>query len=788
MLIAAALFGLFSTAEIRVDPARVINSISDDLYGSCIEDVNHEIYGGLYGQRIFGESFEEPSKIVGPAGWRAISGEWTSSGDAVQCPVGDGPMLLLERKPFSDGTVEARVQVKQGEGGSAGLLVRVNNATAGVDTFDGYEVAFQAKVAALTLSRHRHDYKPLATVAAPIAAGESHLIRVVLQGGRIRVFLDSEATPRIDFTDRDKPILSGTAALRPWQADCAYRDVSINQQRVSLVLKAEGLSGMWDPIGAPEFSLDRVAFNGAQCQKIVNRRATEPVGIANCGLNRWGIAVRKAQTMEGRIALRGDIGFATVALQSSDGKRSYASQALAVSREWRVMPFHLRPTSTDANAKFVVLMKRPGTLWVDQATLLDGDRFHGLAVRGDIARAIVSEHLTFMRYAGTMVNVPGYRWKNMIGNPDHRPPYRGNWYPYSTNGFGIFDILNFCEAAHIRSAFAINIEETPQDAADLADYLTAPTSTRWGARRAADGHPTPYHPEYIEIGNEEGIGDSPHPDLLHYAERFRILETAIHQRNPALKLVCAAWWIAGSPDMRHVFNAVDGKATAWDIHVWSDDSNAGIGVDREITDIEHSFKSWNPDSKLKVVLFEENGGLHNQQRALGHATTLNAVRRHGDFVIADCPANCLQPWLQNDNGWDQGQVFFTPDMVWGMPPYYAQKLLSEDRLPLRVAADASSGLDVIATRSTDGRSVVVTAVNLDSHPTTTSVILEHFQVGSVSAKSISGDLTAANSPSLPSKVTTKKLQTALHQNVVEIALPAHSVNSIRLIGASGRSL
>ena len=172
----------------------------------------------------------------------------------------------------------------------------------------------------------------------------------------------------------------------------------------------------------------------------------------------------------------------------------------------------------------------------------------------------------------------------------------------------------------------------------------------------------------------------------------------------------------------------------------------------------------------------------------GHATTLNAVRRHGDFVIADCPANCLQPWLQNDNGWDQGQVFFTPDMVWGMPPYYAQKLLSEDRLPLRVAADASSGLDVIATRSTDGRSVVVTAVNLDSHPTTTSVILEHFQVGSVSAKSVSGDLTAANSPSLPSKVTTKKLQTALHQNVVEIALPAHSVNSIRLIGASGRSL
>jgi hypothetical protein len=27
------------------------------MYGSCIEDVNHEIYGGLYDQKIFVESF-----------------------------------------------------------------------------------------------------------------------------------------------------------------------------------------------------------------------------------------------------------------------------------------------------------------------------------------------------------------------------------------------------------------------------------------------------------------------------------------------------------------------------------------------------------------------------------------------------------------------------------------------------------------------------------------------------------------------------------------------------------
>ena len=47
-------------AIVHVDAARVMNRVSPWMYGSCIEDVNHEIYGGLYSQMIFGESFQEP--------------------------------------------------------------------------------------------------------------------------------------------------------------------------------------------------------------------------------------------------------------------------------------------------------------------------------------------------------------------------------------------------------------------------------------------------------------------------------------------------------------------------------------------------------------------------------------------------------------------------------------------------------------------------------------------------------------------------------------------------------
>ncbi len=49
---------------ITIDATHVIGHVPDKLYGSCIEDVNHEIYGGLYDQRLFGESFEEPAVTV----------------------------------------------------------------------------------------------------------------------------------------------------------------------------------------------------------------------------------------------------------------------------------------------------------------------------------------------------------------------------------------------------------------------------------------------------------------------------------------------------------------------------------------------------------------------------------------------------------------------------------------------------------------------------------------------------------------------------------------------------
>ena len=49
---------------LTVDAGKVLCRVEPLIYGSGAEDVNHEIYGGLYDQKIFGEGFEEPVPVT----------------------------------------------------------------------------------------------------------------------------------------------------------------------------------------------------------------------------------------------------------------------------------------------------------------------------------------------------------------------------------------------------------------------------------------------------------------------------------------------------------------------------------------------------------------------------------------------------------------------------------------------------------------------------------------------------------------------------------------------------
>ncbi len=275
-------------------------------------------------------------------------------------------------------------------------------------------------------------------------------------------------------------------------------------------------------------------FAGTQTQRVNFASGNGRWGVENQGLNRWGMNVVEGKLYEGYLWVRAEKPATVLAtLESRDGAKTYAETRLEVAGgDWQRLDFTLKPSAGDKAGRFVITLKQPGSIVLGHAYLQPGEwgRFKGQPVRRDVVEGLLDQRITVLRYGGSMVNNDGYRWKNMIGPRDRRPPYSGTWYNYSSNGWGILDFMNLCEAAGFECIPDFHMGETPQDMADFIDYAKAPAETAWGRKRAADGHPEPYKLKYIQLGNEERVDEK-------YAALFEALAKAIWARDQDVILV-----------------------------------------------------------------------------------------------------------------------------------------------------------------------------------------------------------------------------------------------------------
>ena len=175
-----------------------------------------------------------------------------------------------------------------------------------------------------------------------------------------------------------------------------------------------------------------------------------------------------------------------------------------------------------------------------------------------------------------------------------------------------------------------------------------------------------------------------------------------------------------------------------------------------------ALKQLSPDAKYKVVVFELNAGCHNVGRALGNARAINEFQRLGSVPIV-CSANCLQPYRQNDNGWNQGLLFLSPSQVWSQPPGYVAQMLSRWHLPQCLSVETKSpgnSLDVTAVRSNNGRAVQLQVVNLEGKPMPAELQLQGFTPTGPMAKvvTLSGSLDDVNTPEEPERIAPKESQ------------------------------
>ena len=348
---------------IEVHAEQVLHTVSPYLTGACIEDVNHEIYGGIYSQMVFGESFQEPPPSPAVIGFKTYGGPWLVDDGAVRIDAADGPKLISERASFADGQVGVEVRFSDRRGQNAGLIVRVARPSLGADRFVGYEVSLEPARQTLWLARHRNNFEPIKSVKCDVAIGRWIPIEVRLAGSKLDVLVDGNSV--LSHDDGEMALLAGTLGLRAWHSQASYRNfwVKTGKQMERLAFRqAERvlqISGMWRPVqagsSAGEFGIIQTApFTGTQSQVINFVSGEGRFGVENQGLNRWGMNFVEGKPYDGYVWVRADKPATLFAsLENRDGSRSYAGTRLDVAAgDWHRLDFTLNPNAGDKAGRF----------------------------------------------------------------------------------------------------------------------------------------------------------------------------------------------------------------------------------------------------------------------------------------------------------------------------------------------------------------------------------------------------------------------------------------------------
>jgi alpha-N-arabinofuranosidase len=442
------------------------------------------------------------------------------------------------------------------------------------------------------------------------------------------------------------------------------------------------------------------------------------VGIANDGW--WGIPVKSDTTYRVSFYAKGDSpssGPLTVSIESNDGTKTFAKVEIPqITSEWKQYTASLkteRDASVSSANRFVISTESQGTIWFNLVSLFPPtykDRPNGNRI--DLMQMLVDMKPGFLRFPGGcylegMNTADHFDWKKMIGPLTERPTHFDSaWHYRSSDGMGLLEFFEWAEDMKAEPVLAVYAGHSPpwpprpgykpipagsglqpfvDEALDEIEYVTGDASTKWGARRVADGHPEPFPLTYVEIGNEDFNDDS-----LSYDGRFAQFYDAIKAKYPNLKLIST---IGDASD----FYGQKSPWTSRKVHSRTPD----------VID-EHYYWSAEDFEKMAPTYFDKydrkgpklfigewatkSGALTPDMKcAMADAALMTAMERNSDLIIMHCYA----PLLTNIN---PGASQWRPDMIgydalrsYGSPSYYAFQMFSQHHgdLVLKASLDGA---------------------------------------------------------------------------------------------------
>jgi alpha-L-arabinofuranosidase len=467
--------------------------------------------------------------------------------------------------------------------------------------------------------------------------------------------------------------------------------------------------------GAPDFcdrKWDRNAtwgydkekpFNASRCARLT-ATADKPATLTQAGL-----AVKRGMTYRFSGYFRSDTPslVVTVSLKTllPDGTwMTLGSAPLpGVTSEWRRAVVSLTSRGVTDRVIFELKAEGEGHVWVDEVSLMPNDNVYGW--RHDAVRAVKELHPAILRWGGSIVDPGKYHWKGAIGDRDVRIPFRNEiWGRLDSNDVGIDEFCQLCEAVGATPLICVSLGDGAESAGDLVQYCNGDAGTPWGAKRAANGHPSPYQVKYWQVGNEIA-GDKP-----EYLEQIGDFIRAIKTAEPDA-LVMSSY-----PAQELLDKAGKDLAFVCPHHY----SRNLEGIDTRLRELAQEIDATAGCERLKVAITEWNvsggdwGLLRGRQMtletALLNARQLHIMMRHCDKVEIATRSNLA-------NSYCGATIETNAAGVLRRPSHFTMELYSHHwrPLPLQVESTAEN-VDVFACGALDEKAVTLFAVNSGKEP------------------------------------------------------------------------
>ena len=684
-LLAALLLAFVAQADdahISVHADRKLFPLSDMMIGANMEDLHYQMVGGFDSQLIHGESFFEPSPTQLAAKNGLIAG-FDNCGGSVMLDHGELLLGKGTRLTSKTETAEAGIELKTTGGAGLAICVSPNNSDNKWEWYSGYTAEVSSNRVVLTKAERANKHREVAS--APLASADWLTLKLRIDGGTVRVAVNGKELIAHHDEHPLPPARWAIVARGPSQFRGAF------EQNPLLKTPGDAISLRWAKVqtgsatGNFALTTDGAWFTNSPSQTITFTGGDGEWGIDNAGLKRWGINVVAGKSYEGFLRVKAAQPTELwVSLRKANGTL-VAEQKLEANGNYQRLAFTLTPSASDEHGRFAITLRKPGSVTVGYAFLQPGEwgRFKGLPVRKDLAEALLAQGIRVLRFNDGMIEVPGYRWKNMCGPRDERRPYDGFYDRYCSSGFGPAEAVAFGKAAGLPVVPALNLDETPEDVADFVATC---------------------QPQFYQVANESAFD-------RRYVNKFKLVAEAVWKVAPGITLVTTR--TGGRGNELHLelaeFARQRGHRIMFDCH-----SFCGAPAVEGIATFASWLKAKTPHASVGILEF--NAGAFDFQRGLSHALEMNAAYRHGDVIRAVGTPNVSQPWgiYQTDWKavlWTQGNIYYTPSKIWFQAAYYVDQMIAKSWASEAVAVEAPATLDVFAAKTADGTKLVLSVVN-----------------------------------------------------------------------------